>query len=216
MASYTVIILPNTPDAQQEKEIRLTIEVPPLPLSDTTPAGADYFEVLEQRIIEFGVQIQRKLFAYYLLEAESKLCEVFSCHDCGCNVVRDGHTSLKIATRFGVVNVDRQILECKSCGKHFIPLNSIFPENKGMIITRRLQELACLLPIFMSYRTAQRLLGWFCHDSDILFAREVEELVNQHGAEVRKQEKEEISVIENSSDRETVTKRLNEVTSFWK
>lgn len=112
-----------------------------------------------------------------------------------------------------MVNLERQVLECKTCGEHFIPMNALLPEHNGMVITKGLQEMACLFSLFSSYEGAARLLGQLSHDSDVLCAREVENLVNQHGANVRQQEVEKAEAMESAPDvkPETVFQQLKDM-----
>ena len=48
-----------------------------------------------------------------------------------------------------------------------IPGNAVLPPHKGIIITRGLQEWACLLPQELPFAAVARLLGWQTHD-DVL------------------------------------------------
>jgi len=157
--------------------------------------------------------MQRALFAHHLRLIEAQLCENPTHRNPECQVVRDGHAALKVATRFGVVNVQRQVLECRTCGEHFIPMNALLPEHNGMVITKGLQEMACLFSLSSSYEGATRLVGEFCHDPDVLCAREIELLVNQHGANVRQQEAERAKAMENTPDvnPETVSQHLKDL-----
>lgn len=50
-----------------------------------------------------------------------------------------------------------------------------------MLITRRLQEWACLLGIDFSFPVAQRLLGWQAGEEKLLCPKEVQRLVCRHG-----------------------------------
>src|SRR5690348_15173045 len=58
----------------------------------------------------------------------------------------DGHKSVKVASRFGLLALSRQILAHQHDTGHVLPGNALLPAHEGQIITRGLQEWACLLP----------------------------------------------------------------------
>ncbi|NPV54461.1 MAG: hypothetical protein HPY71_13250 [Firmicutes bacterium] len=155
MTSYEVIIRPKRPEIKSQDEIRFTIEAPSLPDGNES----DLVDALENAAMEIGVQIERGLFTNHLKRIEMKLCNSLTHLDDNCEVVRNGYRKLKISARFGIIDIERQVAFCKTCGKDFIPINSVLPEHNGMVITKGLQELACFLSMFSSYRIAQRLLG---------------------------------------------------------
>lgn len=53
----------------------------------------------------------------------------------------------------------RQVLFDPERGHHVLPGNALLPAHHGMLITRALQEWACLLSLELSFETAARLLG---------------------------------------------------------
>ncbi len=65
-----------------------------------------------------------------------------------------------MASRFGRLTVRRQVLEHGRTGQHVTPGNAALPPHGGIVITRGLQEMACLLPDTLPFVTAERLLGW--------------------------------------------------------
>jgi len=67
---------------------------------------------------------------------------------------------LEVASRFGRLTVRRQVLEHRRTGQHVTPGNAALPPHGGIVITRGLQELACLLPDTLPFVSAERLLGW--------------------------------------------------------
>jgi len=72
----------------------------------------------------------------------------------------DGTDELEVASRFGRLTVRRQMLEYGRTGQHVTPGNVVVPLHGGIVITRGLQEVACLLPDTLPFVTAERLLGW--------------------------------------------------------
>jgi hypothetical protein len=59
--------------------------------------------------------------------------------------------------------------------------NRLLPVHQGMLITRGLQEWACLLPQELPFGVAARLLGWFTHEPAILSETTLRRLVCRHG-----------------------------------
>jgi hypothetical protein len=57
-----------------------------------------------------------------------------------------------------------------------------------MLITRGLQEWACLLSQDLSFASAARLLGWQTQDAAILGSTTLRHLVRQHGQIIRQAE----------------------------
>jgi len=74
----------------------------------------------------------------------------------------DGTDEVTVASRFGRLTLRRQVLaaEAGGNGDHVAPGNVALPPHGGIVITRGLQELACLLPDTLPFVTAERLLGW--------------------------------------------------------
>ena len=72
----------------------------------------------------------------------------------------DGTDDLEVASRFGRLTLRRQVLEGTGTGQHVTPGNAVLPPHGGIVITRGLQELACLLPDTLPFVSAERLLGW--------------------------------------------------------
>jgi len=72
--------------------------------------------------------------------------------------------------------------------KHQLPANAVLPEHGGMLITRGLQEWACLLPQELSFASAARLLAWQTQEEGIIAASTLRNLVREHGQILRKAE----------------------------
>jgi hypothetical protein len=64
-----------------------------------------------------------------------------------------------------------------------------------MILTRGLQEWACLLPQELSFATASRLLGWQPQEPALLSDTMLRSLVRQHGAAIRHAEVTEATAL---------------------
>src|SRR5918997_2628876 len=83
-------------------------------------------------------------------------------------VTADGHEPITVASRFGTFQLSRQVCQHAAPQPHVIPGNAVLPPHHGIIITRGLQEWACLLPQELPFVSVARLLGWQAHDADLL------------------------------------------------
>jgi len=108
-------------------------------------------------------------------------------------VIRDGCEDQRVACRMGILNLSRQVCFNRELGRHLMPGNAILPEHHGTIITRSLQEWACLLPLDLPFATVDRLLKWQTGAKEMICAGEVRRLVAAHGDVIREAEAQEIS-----------------------
>ena len=76
-----------------------------------------------------------------------------------------------------------------------LPGNALLPPHQGMIITRGLQELACLLPQDLSFESVTRLLSWLTQDEQVLSDTTIRNLVRTHGQIIRQAEQDEIAAL---------------------
>jgi len=76
-----------------------------------------------------------------------------------------------------------------------LPGNALLPPHQGMIITRGLQELACLLPQDLSFDTVTRLLSWQTQDDQVLSDTTVRNLVRTHGQIIRQVEQAQVAAL---------------------
>lgn len=107
----------------------------------------------------------------------------------------DGHASVKVASRFGTLHLNRQVFAPVGATAHVMPGNAVLPPHQGMIITRGLQEVACLLPQDLSFDTVTRLLGWQTQDEMVLSDTTVRTLVRIHGEIIRQAEADEVTTL---------------------
>lgn len=108
---------------------------------------------------------------------------------------RDGHKAVRVASRFGVLALTRQVLTHADSGGHVMPGNAVLPDHEGMITTRGLQEWACLLPQELPFASVARLLGWQTHDAQILSASTLRAVVRAHGRLIRQAEQAEVAAL---------------------
>jgi len=115
---------------------------------------------------------------------------------------------VKVATQFGVVHLPRQVCYHARLDKHVMPGNEALPEHEGMIITRGLQEWACLLPQTLPFETAARLLSWQTQEERILSATTLRTLVRTHGQAIREAEEAEVKALLEREDLDGLQLRL--------
>jgi hypothetical protein len=92
----------------------------------------------------------------------------------------------------GILHLRRQVLFDRERGEHVVPAQRLLPAHGGMLITRRLQEWACLLGVDFAFATAQRLLGWQAGEAQLLCESELRRLVCQHGLLLREAAEQEV------------------------
>ena len=76
-----------------------------------------------------------------------------------------------------------------------LPGNAVLPAHHGIILTRGLQEWACLLPQELPFASVERLLGWQTQDAEVLSATTVRSLVRGHGQVIRQAEQAEAAAL---------------------
>jgi hypothetical protein len=92
---------------------------------------------------------------------------------------------LKVVTSVGTFRLERQVLYDPQGRVHSLPGNAWLPPHQGAILTKRVQEWACLLGRDFAFPTAQRLLGWLAGEEGLLCVNEVQRLVVRHGQVLR-------------------------------
>jgi hypothetical protein len=103
--------------------------------------------------------------------------------------------------------LSRQILALKE-GDHLLPGNALLPTHEGMIITRGLQEWACLLPQDLPFAPVARLLGWQSEEEALLCASTLRNLVRTHGQIIRQAEQEQVQALLSRTDLATLSPEL--------
>jgi hypothetical protein len=110
-------------------------------------------------------------------------------------VTCDGHEAQRVACRLGIVHLLRQVCCNKELGTHVMPGNAVLPPHNGMIITRSLQEWACLLPLDLPFASVERLLKWQTQCEEMICATEVRCLVRTHRQVIRRAEADEVAAL---------------------
>ncbi len=120
----------------------------------------------------------------------------------------DGHEPITVASRFGTLSLSRQVCSHPVTQSHVMPGNAILPPHNGIIITRGLQEWACLLPQELPFVAVARLLGWQTHDAAILSDTTIRSLVRMHGQIIRQTEQAEVAALATRDDLATLELNL--------
>jgi len=119
----------------------------------------------------------------------------------------DGHEPVSVASRFGTLTLSRQICSHPQTQTHVMPGNAALPAHHGIIITRSLQEWACLLPQELPFASVARLLGWQT-DDDLLSDTTIGSLVRTHGQIIRQAEQAEVAALATRDDLATLDMQL--------
>ena len=152
--------------------------------------------VLEQQTLTMGHQVMGELLKAQWEIADQQQVESYRAQVGPETVKLDGYDQQRVASRLGILELRRQVCFNKSTRVHTMPGNKLLPEHRGVIITRGLQEWACLLPQDMSFATVQRLLSWQSQEPDVISTTEVRNLVKRHGQVIRTVETEEVERLE--------------------
>src|SRR6266498_3348933 len=172
-----------------------------LPTTDVAALQAETaLDVLETTTQETGNAILRRT-----LQAQSDLIDAALTDEHRQSfspqaVHADGHEMITVASRFGILTLSRQVCSHPATQTHLIPGNAALPPYNGIIITRGLQEWACLLPQELPSVSVARLLGWQTHNEHMLSDTMLRSLVRTHGQIIRQAEQAEVTRLTRSDD----------------
>jgi len=107
---------------------------------------------------------------------------------------------ITVASRFGILRLSSQVCSHPATQTQLIRGNAALPAHNGIIITRGLQEWACLLPQELPFVSVARLLGWQTHDEHMLSDTTLGSLVRTHGQIIRQAEQAEVTRLTRSDD----------------
>jgi hypothetical protein len=172
-------------------------------LPDIEQDGLDpqrYIDQLESKVGEVGFALMRQLMVEQWRLTDERWVARYQAEAGGGVVVEDGHDSLKVASRYGVVHLPRQVCYRVAEKQHVLPGNAGLPVHTGQVTTRGLQEWACLLTQDLPFATAQRLLGWITHDNAVLSTTQLRRVVVDHGQIIRAAELAELTVLQAAAD----------------
>ena len=107
----------------------------------------------------------------------------------------DGHEPITVASRFGTLELLRQVCQHPETQIHVMPGNAVLPPHNGIIITRGLQEWACLLPQELPFAPVARLLGWQTGEKQVLSDTTIRTIVRAHGQIMQQTEQTEVAAV---------------------
>ncbi len=191
--------------ADPPKELA-TFDLPTADLAALNPQTA--LDNLEATTHETGNAILRRTLQAQWEVIDAALAEQYRQRFSPQPVQADGHASVKVASRFGTLHLNRQVFAPLREGTHVLPSNALLPPHQGMIITRALQELACLLPQDLSFESVTRLLSWQTLDAQVLSDTTVRNLVRTHGQIIRQAEQAEVAALLAHHDLTTLRPQL--------
>jgi len=170
-------------------------------------------DTLEAVTQETGTAILRRLLHAQWAEIDAALVARHCAQVAPAVVQHDGQETVTVASRFGLLHLARQVCVDPRTQSHTLPGNAVLPPHGGMLITRGLQEVACLLPQELSFEPVARLLGWQTHEEQVLSATTIRSLVRTHGQIIRQAEQAEVAALGQRDDLATLRPQLVPVTA---
>jgi len=165
-------------------------------------------DVLEATTQETGTAILRRLLHAQWDQIDAALVARHCARVAPAVVQKDGHETVTVASRFGLLHLARQVCIDPHTQSHSMPGNAVLPPHGGMIITRGLQEWCCLLPQELGFEPVARLLGWQAQEEKVLCATTIRSLVRTHGQILRQAEQAEAAALLRHDDLETLRPQL--------
>ncbi len=170
-------------------------------------------DVLEATTQETGTAILRRLLHAQWDQIDAALVARHCARVAPAVVQKDGHETVTVASRFGLLHLARQVCIDPHTQSHSMPGNAVLPPHGGMIITRGLQEWCCLLPQELGFEPVARLLGWQAQEEKVLCATTIRSLVRTHGQILRQAEQAEAAALLRHDDLETLRPQLIPLTA---
>jgi len=168
---------------------------------------------LEATTQEIGTTILRRLLHAQWNEIDAALVAQHCAQVAPTRVQQDGQEAVTVASRFGLLHLNRQVCVDPHTQSHSMPGNAVLPPHGGMIITRGLQEWCCLLPQELGFEPVARLLGWQAYEEKVLCATTIRSLVRTHGQILRQAEQAEVAALLERDDLETLRPQLAPLTA---
>jgi hypothetical protein len=105
-------------------------------------AGEQTLDTLERGTQQTGNAMLRRLLQAQWALVDNQLTDAYVQAAAPTSVRRDGHATITVATRFGRVELTRQVCVRAEDERHVIPGNAALPDHHGMLITRGLLRFA--------------------------------------------------------------------------
>jgi len=165
MSHLRVLICRGEDETEQMTELA-SVDLPTVP-GQWADAPLDR---LEAHVATAGQRLLGRLCDLQWDEVDAQAVARYCAGTSPGSVWGDGSAVLTVASRFGTLHLRRQICAHQDGRPHVMPGNDILPTHQGILITRGLQERACLLPQEVPFATAARLLGWQTGEPGLLSA----------------------------------------------
>ncbi len=190
MRRIRVLICSVEEDAPDEMTELACFDLPPTDVSTVQPETT--LDDLETITHETGNAILRRLFQAQWDVIDARQTQLYRQRFPTEQVTADGHEPITVASRFGTLALQRQVCCHADTRAHRMPGNAVLPAHNGIIITRGLQEWACLLPQELPFGSVARLLGWQTQEPHILGETTLRSLVRSHGHVIRQAQQAEV------------------------
>ena len=158
MRRIRVLICSVEEDTPEEMTELACFDLPATDVTALQPETA--LDELEASTHETGNAILRRVLQARWDTIDARLTEHHRQRFPPEQVMADGHETITVASRFGTLELQRQVCYHADTQAHLMPGNAVLPPHNGIIITRGLQEWACLLPQELPFAAVARLLGW--------------------------------------------------------
>lgn len=193
--SQLIAMIVRIDDMNKPEELSEIWRQPLPPVKLAGLEGERYLDALEEQVTEVGWGLIRQLLVAQWRLTDRALVEAYQARHPGLRVTADGYEDLKVASRFGVIQLPRQVCYDREAECHLLPGNAALPPHTGQVTTRGLQEWACLLPQDVAFATAQRLLGWLTREPEVISTTQLRRWVRHHGGLIRQVEPAEMQAL---------------------
>jgi len=195
----------DDPDSDHLTELT-AFDLPPADVTALQPETAlDELETITQAT---GNTILRRMLQAQWEIIDAELTEQYRQRFPPQPVHCDSHEPVTVVSRFGTLTLSRQVCQHLDTQTHVMPGNTVLPPHNGIIMTRGLQEWACLLPQELPFASVAHLLGWQTHDQDVLSDTTIRSLVRAHGQIIRQAEQLEVTALATRDDLATLDLNL--------
>jgi len=141
-------------DAEDQMTELASMDIPHV----LTCGWANPLDTLEAQAAKVGPRLLGRLCELQWEVVDAEAVARYSAGSAPGSVRADGYETLLAASRFGTLHLRRQVRAHHDGRPHTMPGNALLPTHHGLLITRGLQELACLLPQEVPFATAA--LSW--------------------------------------------------------
>jgi len=146
----------DDPDSDHLTELT-AFDLPPADVTALQPETAlDELETITQAT---GNTILRRMLQAQWEIIDAELTEQYRQRFPPQPVHCDSHEPVTVVSRFGTLTLSRQVCQHLDTQTHVMPGNTVLPPHNGIIMTRGLQEWACLLPQELPFASVAHLLG---------------------------------------------------------